>query len=64
MRILRLRRFVIKYVIMFLLKNKTMLTDQKWQFCNYHKNAQIEILNLENSLILIAGIYYLTLNAR
>ena len=38
-----------------------ILTGQKWQFCNYHENAQIEILNLENPLMLVAQIYYLTL---
>ena len=58
-------RFMIKYVpiisvYVFILK--TILPDQKWQFCNYHENAQIEILNLENPLMLIAQIYYLKLN--
>ena len=43
---------------------KTILTNQKLQFCNYHKKSQIEMINLENPLMLIAQIYYLTLNAR
>ena len=48
---------------MFLFK-KTILTSKKLQFCNYHKKSQIEMINLENPLMLIAQIYYLTLNAR
>ena len=45
--------FLIYYVFIL----KTILTDQKWQLCNYHEKAQIEMLNLENPLMLIAQIY-------
>ena len=51
-------------MFLYVFIQKTILTDQKWQFCNYHQKAQIGILNLEYLLMLIAQIYYLTLNAR
>ena len=60
------------FLICFIKKTKELvsynllaiLTDQKRQFWNYHINSQIEILNPENPFMLIAQIYYLTLNVR
>ena len=50
--------------LIYVFIQKTILTNQKLLFCNYHKKSQFEMINLENPSMLIAQIYYLTLNAR